>query len=97
MSVEEVEDEDNIRPQKAIPKKGSRILERADGSDDVEDDDNALIDVDSSDSSDEQEATDIEDLEVESAEESAEAELGKCAKTRVCFKIKLTKLNRKTI
>ena len=34
MSVEEVEDEDNIRPQKAIPKKGSHILERADGSDD---------------------------------------------------------------
>ena len=62
-----------------IPKRGSRILECADGSDD----DNALIDVDSS---DEQEATKIE----ESAEESAEAELGKCARTRVCFKIKLT-------
>ena len=34
MSVEEVNDEDNIQPQKVIPKKGSRILEHADGSDD---------------------------------------------------------------
>ena len=78
MSVKEVNDEDNIQPQKAVPKRASHILERAEGSDD----DNVPIDVDSSDSSDEPEATEIEDLEAESAEESAEAELGKCARTQ---------------
>jgi hypothetical protein len=89
VSVEEVDDEDNIRPQKAIPKKGSRILEHADGSDD----DNVPIEVNSS---DDQESTEIDDSETEeSAEESAEAELGKCAKVRVCFIIKLTKIKQK--
>ena len=90
-SVEEVDDEDNNPPQKAIPKKKSQILERADGSDD----DNAPIDVDC-DSSDELEATEInESEEEESAEETAEAELGKCASAQVCFKIKLTDLKQK--
>ena len=87
-SVEEVDDEDNNRPQKPIPIKRSRILELADRSDD----DNAPIDVDC-DSSDEQEATKIGDSEdEESAKETAEAELGKCTNARVCFKIKLTNL-----
>ena len=54
-----------------------------------------MVDTDSND--DENESTELEDSGDDAHTESAEAELGKCAKTRVCFKIELTKLNRKTI
>ena len=70
MSVEEVDDEDNIQPKKGIPKKGSRILERADGGDD---DEPIYVDQDSSDV-----ATEIDDSGDDSPEESAEVELSKC-------------------
>ena len=68
MSVEDVDNVDDVGIQpKAIPKKASRILELADGSDDDEDDEPIIIDGD----------TEINESEDETPSETAEAELGK--------------------
>ena len=67
-TVEDVEEENN-HPQNAIPKKGSRILEPADGSEDDDDDEPIVLDGDGD--------TELNESGDESPEETAEAELGK--------------------
>lgn len=73
-SIEDVEDEDSTRLLKVVPKKASRVLELADGS---EDNDVPII----IDASEDEQSTDTENSSSNSAgetpAESAEAELGK--------------------
>ena len=67
-SIEDVEDEDTIRPRNAVPKKASHIIELADGSEDDDDDDIPGLDDDDDDKDESEE-------DEEAPAESAEAEL----------------------
>jgi len=70
-SIEDVEDEDTIRPRNAVPKKASHIIELADGSEDDDDDDMpGLAPVD-----DDDDDEDESEQDEEAPAESAEAEL----------------------
>jgi hypothetical protein len=81
-SIEDVEDEDTVRPRNAVPKKASHIIELADGSEDDDDDDiPGLAPVDDSDDEDESEEDE------EAPAESAEAELS-THPTKICRKFK---------
>jgi hypothetical protein len=73
-SIEDVDDEDIIRPRNAVPKKASHIIELADGSEDDDDDMPGLAPVDDNDDSDDDSEN---DSDKEAPAESAEAELSK--------------------
>ena len=73
---------DNEAPRKTVPKKASRILELADGSEDEDDRDDApefklpVIEIDLEDTDNESNGS--EDNKNEAPTESAEAELSRC-------------------
>jgi hypothetical protein len=80
-SIEVVDDDDDLRPHKAVPVNPSHILELADGSDD-DDDMPGLQTVDDSEDSDDEDSSDDE-----GPGESAEAELSALSSQSISKKI----------
>jgi len=64
-----------MQPRKAVPKRASRILELADGSEDDDDDDDNMPGLEADEDTDDE---DSDDDDVEVPAESAEAELSTC-------------------